>query len=93
MASRTCLKTALRLCRLEVIVALAELCVCDGGHWLGVMKNLGVDLSGESRFLLLRRRLADNRNRGMRRQHRGPLLKKREKLPHAGDRLAFHFSF
>jgi hypothetical protein len=39
----TFLKTALRLCRLEVIVALPELRVCDGGHWLGVMKNLRED--------------------------------------------------
>jgi hypothetical protein len=38
-ASRTFLKTALRLCRSEVIVALAEFRVCDRGHWLGVMKK------------------------------------------------------
>jgi hypothetical protein len=34
-----CWKTALRLCRLGVIVALGELRVCEGGHDWGVMKN------------------------------------------------------
>ncbi len=43
------------------------------------MKNLSGDLSGESRFLPLRSGLRTARNRGMWRQHRGPLLKRREK--------------
>src|SRR5258708_39893614 len=38
------------------------------------MKNFRGDLSGESRFLLLRSALLTTRNRGMRRQHRGPLF-------------------
>jgi len=43
-----------------VIVAWAELRVCASGHWMIVMKNLRVDLSGGIPLLPLEKRPTDN---------------------------------